>query len=83
MTNFEYYRTLVIGVIIGASTVILGFYMSKPEPQPITQPTLQSITQTVPSKGIFKVIDRYKDCDLIQYQYNLLTEYKYFLDCPK
>ena len=83
MTNFEYYRTLVIGVIIGASTVILGFYMSKPKPQPITQATLQLITQTVPSKGIFKVIDRYRDCDLIQYQYNLLTEYKYFLDCPK
>jgi hypothetical protein len=29
------------------------------------------------------VIDHYKDCDLVQYQYGLLSDYKYFLDCPK
>jgi hypothetical protein len=40
MTNFEYYKTLTIGVIIGASTVILAFYMVKPEPQqPVTPKT--------------------------------------------
>jgi hypothetical protein len=39
MTNFEYYKTLTIGVIIGASTVILAFYMVKPEPQqPVVTP---------------------------------------------
>jgi hypothetical protein len=76
MTNSEYYRTLIIGVIIGASTVILAFYMVKPEPQqPVAEPT--------PSKGTFKVIDHYKNCDVVQYQYGLLAEYKYFLDCSK
>ncbi len=37
----------------------------------------------VASRGTFKVIDHYKDCDLVQYQYNMLADYKYFLDCPK
>jgi len=76
MTNFEYYRTLTIGVIIGASTVILAFYMVKPEPQ-------QPVAEPVTSKGTFRVIDHYKDCDLVQYQYSMLADYKYFLDCPK
>jgi hypothetical protein len=31
MTDFEYHKTLVIGVIIGASVCILGFYMLKPQ----------------------------------------------------
>jgi len=41
----------------------------KPEPQPVA------------SKGNFKVIDHYNGCDVVQYQYGLLAEYKYFLDC--
>jgi hypothetical protein len=76
MSNFEYYRTLTIGVIIGASTVILAFYMVKPEaPQPVVEP--------VEKHGTFTVISEYKGCDLVQWQYNMLSEYKYFLHCPK
>jgi hypothetical protein len=40
MTDNEYRRTLLLGVIIGASTVILAFYMVKPEPQ---QPVILQI----------------------------------------
>ena len=76
MTNFEYYKTLTIGVIIGASTVILAFYMTKPEaPQPVVEP--------VEKHGTFTVVSEYKGCDLVQWQYNMLSEYKYFLHCPK
>ena len=79
MTNFEYYKTLTIGVIIGASTVILAFYMTKPEapvsPQPVAEP--------VEKHGTFTVVSEYKGCDLVQWQYNMLSEYKYFLHCPK
>ena len=71
MTDFEYQRTLVIGVIIGASLTILGFYMLKPSPQnpPITP------------KSNFAVIDTYKGCDIVQWDNGSFAEYKYFLDC--
>ena len=60
--------TLTIGVV--AAAVLLFASIRPPE-------------ELTPSKGIFKVIDHYKDCDLVQYQYNMLADYKYFLDCPK
>ena len=73
MTNFEYYKTLTIGVIIGASTVILAFYMVKPEPQ-----------QPVASKSNFEVVDTYsyenRTCSVIRYT-NPSTTWVYLLDC--
>jgi hypothetical protein len=80
MTNFEYYRTLTIGVIIGASTVILAFYMLKPEPPISPEPP---VSTNVEKHGTFTVVSEYKGCDLVQWQYNMLSEYKYFLHCPK
>ena len=78
MTNFEYYKTLTIGVIIGASTVILAFYMLKPEPPVSPQPPVSTIVE---KHGTFTVVSEYKGCDLVQWQYNMLCEYKYFLHC--
>ena len=72
MTNFEYYKTLTIGVIIGASTVILAFYMVKPEPQ-----------QPVVSKSNFEVVDTYKGCDIIKRENKSVFESQYFMDCRK
>ena len=72
MTNFEYYKTLTIGVIIGASTVILAFYMVKPEPQ-----------QPVASKSNFEVVDTYKGCDIIKRENKSVFESQYFMDCRK
>ena len=71
MTNFEYYKTLTIGVIIGASTVILAFYMLKPEPQ-----------QPVAPKSNFEVVDTYKGCEVVRWG-NGFADYKYFLHCSK
>jgi hypothetical protein len=72
MTNFEYYKTLTIGVIIGASTVILAFYMLKPEPQQPDAP-----------KSNFEVVDTYKgQCDVLRWG-NGFADYKYFLHCQK
>jgi hypothetical protein len=75
MTNFEYYKTLTIGVIIGASTVILAFYMLKPEPQ-----------QPVASKSNFEVVDTYsyenRNCSVIRYT-NPSTTWVYLLDCKE
>jgi hypothetical protein len=71
--NLEYYKTLVVGVIIGASITILAFYMTKPEPQ----------NHTVTPKTNFAVVDTYKGCDIVQWSDNQMATYKYFLDCSK
>jgi len=75
MTNFEYYKTLTIGVIIGASTVILAFYMTKPEAQ-----------EPVASKSNFEVVDTYsyenRTCSVIRYT-TPSTTWEYFLDCKE
>ena len=74
MTNTEYYKTLVVGAIIGASITILAFYMMKPSPQ----------NHTVTPKSNFAVVDRYEDrCDVVQWSDNQMATYKYFLDCSK
>jgi hypothetical protein len=74
MTNFEYYKTLTIGVIIGASTVILAFYMLKPEPP----------KQPDAPKSNFEVVDTYKGrCDVVRWTQSNFAEYKWFLDCPR
>lgn len=71
MTNTEYYKTLVVGAIIGASITILAFYMLKPEPQ----------NHTATPKSNFAVVDTYKDCKVIRWTDGMQAEYKYFLDC--
>ena len=74
MTDFEYQRTLIIGVIIGASVCILGFSMMRP-----TQPV-----EALEPKGNFEVVDTYKDrCDVVKYTDSSMATYKYFLDCNK
>jgi len=71
MTNTEYYKTLVVGAIIGASITILAFYMLKPGPQ----------NHTVTPKTNFAVVDTYKGCDIVQWSDHQMATYKYFLDC--
>ncbi len=73
MTNTEYYKTLVVGAIIGASITILAFYMLKPSPE----------NHTVTPKTNFAVVDTYKGCDIVQWSDGNLATYKYFLDCSK
>lgn len=41
-----------------------------------------SNTETDKSQST-KVIGQYKECDIIQWNYGPLSEYKYFLYCPK
>ena len=71
MKDFEYQRTLVIGVIIGASVCILGFSMMRP-----TQPV-----EAIEPKGNFEVVDTYKGCDVVRYTVPIEAKYQYFLDC--
>jgi len=73
VTDTEYYKTLVVGAIIGASITILAFYMMKPSPQ----------NHTATPKSNFAVVDTYKECDIVQWSDNQMATYKYFLDCSK
>ena len=73
MTDFEYRKTLLIGVIIGASLTLLAFYMVKPSPETLS-PT---------PKTNFAVVDTYKGCDVVQWTDHHMATYKYFLDCSK
>jgi hypothetical protein len=72
MTDYEYQKTLMIGVIIGVAFTLLGFYMLKP-PQP------QNDTFT--PKTNFAVVDTYKGCDVVQWTDGHLATYRYFLHC--
>jgi hypothetical protein len=71
MTDYEYQKTLVIGVIIGACFTLLAFYMIKPSPE----------NHTVTPKTNFAVVDTYKGCDIVQWDNGSFAEYKYFLHC--
>ena len=73
MTNTEYYKTLLVGAIIGACFTLLAFYMLKPSPQ----------NHTATPKTNFAVVDTYKGCDIVQWSDNQMATYKYFLDCSK
>ena len=72
MSDFEYQRTLIIGVIICSSVCILGFSMMRP-----TQPV-----EALEPKGNFEVVDTYKGrCDVVRYTVPIEAKYHYFLDC--
>ena len=72
MNNLNDGKIFFSGFVLGAFTFILLLYMTKPEPQQPDAP-----------KSNFEVVDTYKGCDLVQWQYGMLSEYKYFLHCPK
>ena len=73
MTDSEYYRTMALGAIVGASFTLLAFYMVKPSPE----------TPLVTPKNNFAVVDTYKGCDVVQWTDHHMATYKYFLDCSK
>jgi hypothetical protein len=73
MRNSDYYRAVLLGAVLGMSFLAL-FYMinvavdvKDPEPAKVESNT--------------KVVDTYKGCDIVQWHYNPLSEYKYFLHC--
>ena len=71
-------KGILLGFAIGTALVIsIGLYYT------IRQPVSNPVAEPVASRGTFKVIDHYKGCDLVQYQYSMLADYKYFLHCPK
>ena len=74
MSKLIYYRTLLLGAVIGIVFVSF-FYVFTHDDEPNKQP--------ITPKSNFEVIDHYKDCDLVRWSDRGLSEYKYVLYCPK
>ena len=72
--NKQDYQRIIYGATIGVLSLLLVFYMLKPnKPAEVTE-----------SKTNFEVVDNYKGrCDVVRYTDGSMATYKYFLDCEK
>ena len=57
-----------VGIVFGAIILLISLLLQSQNP-----PVEQQST---------KVVGQYKECDIIQWHYGPLAEYKYFLHCP-
>lgn len=74
MSKFDYYRAVLLGVIIGMASLSLMVLINPGE----------DVKEPVDTKGSFEVVDTYKDrCDVVRYTDSSMATYKYFLDCNK
>ena len=74
MPKFDYYRAVLLGVIIGMASLSLMVLINPGE----------DVKEPVDTKGSFEVVDTYKDrCDVVRYTDSSMATYKYFLDCNK
>lgn len=73
MNRQDYYRAVLLGVIVGMASLSLLMVINPGEDvKPV---------EALDTKGSFTVVDNYKGCDVVQWHYSMLAEYKYFLDC--
>lgn len=75
MRNTDYYRAVLLGAVLGMSSLTLFYMVSVALDVKETQP------ETPKSK--FEVVDKYKNCDLLRWTDHQLADYKYILYCPK
>jgi hypothetical protein len=71
MSRIDYYRAVLLGVIVGMGFLSLLMVINPGE----------DVKEPVSSKSNFEVVDNYKGCDVVQWHYSMLAEYKYFLIC--
>jgi hypothetical protein len=76
MNRQDYYRAVLLGVIVGMGFLSLFYVFLSPGEN--VKPA-----EALDSKGTFTVVSQYKGCDVVQWQYAMLAEYKYFLHCVK
>ena len=71
MKSADYYRAVLLGVVVGM-VFLTGIYV-------FISPVENA--EALDAKGSFTVVSQYKGCDVVQWHYSMLAEYKYFLDC--
>ena len=74
MNKSDYYRAVLLGVVIGVGFLSLFYVFLSPVEN--VKPA-----EALEPKGTFTVVSEYKGCDVVQWHYSMLAEYKYFLDC--
>jgi hypothetical protein len=73
MNRNDNFRAMLLGVIVGMASLSLLMVINPGEDvKPV---------EALDTKGSFTVVDNYKGCDVVQWHYSMLAEYKYFLDC--
>ena len=72
MKSNDYYRAVLLGVIVGMASLSLLVLINPGEDVKPVEP-----------KSNFEVVDNYKGCDVVRWTNNQLAEYKYFLHCDK
>jgi hypothetical protein len=72
MKSNDYYRAVLLGVIVGMGVLSLFMVINPGEDVKPIEPDQK-----------FEVVDTYKGCDVVRWTNNQLAEYKYFLDCDK
>ena len=72
MNRQDYYRAVLLGVIVGMGFLSLFMVINPGE----------DVKEPVDTKGSFEVVDTYKDrCDVVRYTDSSMATYKYFLHC--
>ena len=71
--NKQDYQRIIYGATIGILSLLLVFYMLKPNKS----------SKVLESKSNFEVIDTYKGCDVVRYSPPNGANYHYFLNCQK
>jgi hypothetical protein len=74
MNTNDYYRAVLLGVVIGMGFLSLFYVFLSPVEN--VKPS-----EALETKGSFTIVDTYKGCDVVQWHYGMLADYKYFLDC--
>ena len=73
MNTNDYYRAVLLGVVVGMASLSLMVLI---HPGENVKPA-----EALDAKGTFTVVSQYKGCDVVQWHYGMLAEYKYFLIC--
>ena len=73
MSKIDYYRAVLLGVVIGMGFLSLFMVINPGED---VKPA-----EALDDKGTFTIVSQYKGCDVVQWHYSMLAEYKYFLHC--
>jgi hypothetical protein len=77
MRNTDYYRTILLGIVLGMSSLTLVYMLS------VAVDTKDPKEKPITPKSNFEVVDIYQGCDVVRYAPHQAAEYKYFLHCPK
>ena len=74
MNTTDYYRAVLLGVVLGMGFLSLFYVFLSPVKN----------AEALDAKGSFEVVDRYQDrCDVVRYTVPIEAKYHYFLDCNK